>query len=162
MKIRFTKWLMLVAVLMASLCTQAQELAVVVVKPDGTQSEHRIADIDRIVVGDTSATIQHADGKSAEHAFTDIDKILIGTPWSAVKDLLAGGNIAVWPTRTNATVNVAGAKAGQAVAVYDLSGTAIASTTTDADGCATINISSAAKGVYIIATKGLSVKIVKY
>lgn len=137
------------------------EKGVVLVKADGSQLEHALGDVDHIAIGSQSVTLHHSSGDTHEVAFGDLDRILIGAEVTAIKSIMNDGDLAVWPTRTAGPVNATGLKAGAAVEVYGTDGQLVASAKADSDGTATLDISSAAPGIYIVAVQGNSVKIVK-
>lgn len=144
-----------------SLTAQEQGTAVVVIGKDGSRHEVMISDVDRIEFGELSFTLHRiAPEPCSAHAYADIDRILIGADRASVSDLTAGGNIAVWPTAVESTLNVAGTEPGTHIAVYDLGGALAASARTTAD-TASLDLSALTPGVYVVAVGKHTVKIIK-
>lgn len=141
--------------------TALAEKGVVLVKADGSQVQHVLGDVDRIAVGSQSVTLHHRSGDTHEVAFGDLDRILVGAEVTALSGILAEGDIAVWPTLTTGAVNATGLKAGATVEVYSIDGQLVAAAKADSNGTATLDITSATAGIYIVAVEGNSVKIVK-
>lgn len=133
---------------------------VVVISKDGNRHEVALSDVRRIDIGQTGVTVSHRDGESHERKFEEIDRILIGATVAGVKDVLADGDVAVWPTVTEGPVNIAGVAAGTEIAVYDLGGNMVAETVTEGDA-ATIDLSAAESGVYVVSLGKESVKVIK-
>lgn len=157
------KQILSVAVVAASaaLTARADEpLCVALIGSDGTRTEMALPEIERVDIGTDGVTV-HALGAQHKVAYGDIDRFLIGVEMSAVDDLVPDGGIAVWPTKVSASVSVAGVAAGEEVSVAAVSGAVVAVATADADGHASIDLSSAATGVYVVYTKSFSTKIVK-
>lgn len=160
------KRLLLQAVLIALSATMpaamcASDLGVAIVKADGTVTEHSFEAIDRIEIGTADITVHHAQGEPAVHAMADIDRIHIGAALSSINEALAHGNMAVWPTLVTGTVNIAGAAPETPVAVYDAAGQCFLATKTDGSGAASIDMSKAAPGTYILSAAKASVKLIK-
>ena len=151
----------IVAAAVAMPASALAEKGVVVISADGTRTEATLADVQRIEIGSESLTLHHAGGQH-NVAFADLDRILIGAETSAVKDLIGKGDIAIWPTRTSSTVSATGLEAGTIITAHSTAGALAAKATADADGNATVNLSSAAAGVYIVSAGKHSVKIIKY
>ncbi|MCM1067091.1 MAG: T9SS type A sorting domain-containing protein [Muribaculaceae bacterium] len=151
----------IVAAAVAMPASAAAEKGVVVISADGTRTEATLADVQRIDIGKESLTLHHSGGQKHEVAFADLDRILIGAETSAVKDLIGRTDIAIWPTRTSSTVSATGLEPGCTFAAHSTAGALVAKATADADGNATIDLSSAAAGVYIVSAGKHSVKIIK-
>ncbi len=138
----------------------AADKAVVVIGKDGSQHEVLLNAVSRIEVGTEYITLHEAEGNSTQHAISDIDRIMVGTESTSIKEIVSKGNVAVWPTVTDGLVNVAGATAGAEVKVYDLNG-ALVQSATASEGNATINLSGAKSGMYVVSVAGNTVKIIK-
>lgn len=163
MKHNYTKFLAgaLVAIsAMLSPVGVSAEQGVVVIAKDGSQTEMTLANVERIDIGESGITLRHSGGEPSEIAYTDLDRVLIGAEVNGVKDLVADGGIAVWPTRVTSTVNVTGITPGTAVSVHSIGG-ALVATATAGDDTASVDLSSAAPGVYIVTIGKHSVKIIK-
>lgn len=159
-----TKHLLYAFAGIAMLCAPFRLMAekgVVIVGSDGSQIEHSLNNVVRIAVGTESVTLHHSSGDTHEMQFGDLDRILIGAQLSAIEKIMAPGDIAVWPTATTGAVNVAGAEAGTVVEIYNLEGKLTATSKVNENGAATLDISAATSGIYLVTTNGHTVKIVK-
>lgn len=164
MKHNYTKLLVgaLVAVSVAILSVDIHaEQGVVVISKDGTQKEVPLAHVHRIDIGDSGITLHHKAGNPSEVAYENLDRLLIGAELSGIKEIVADGSMAVWPTRVTSDINVTGATNGAPIKVYSTSGALVASSTVGADSSATIDMSGVASGVYIITVGTHSVKFIK-
>jgi len=137
------------------------EQSVQVIAKDGRTATVPLADVQRIDIGSDAVTIHSASSGEQKTPLADILRINIGVDASAVSSILNEGEIAVWPTQVSSTVNVAGLRPGTLVTVYTSAGTAVASAVASSDGSTSINLTQAAPGMYIVATDGRSVKIIK-
>lgn len=164
MKHCFTKLIgMLMAVAAVSALpveANATGKAVVVISKDGSRQEVELQQVSRIDVGRESVTVNDRSGQATEHSFENIDRILIGADAAGVKELIADGGVAVWPTVTTGMVNVSGLEVGCDVAVFDVNGAKVAEATAS-DSTVTIDLSGNAGGVYVVAFGSQSVKVIK-
>lgn len=135
--------------------------SVVVVSKDGTRQEVILPEVQRIDIGTEGIVLHTTTGSPIEVSHGNLDRILIGEESTAVKEAIAGGNIAVWPTRVSDNVNVGGLEGGCPVSVFDLSGALVASATASPDGLATMSLAALRPGVYLVSTGSVSVKIIK-
>lgn len=149
-----------IALLCAPLKASAEK-GVVLVSTDGSQTEHALADVMRIAVGSESVTLHHSSGEAHEMPYDNLDRILIGAQLSAVEKLMAEGDMAVWPTTTTGTVNVAGANAGTPIEIYNVEGRLVTSAKVSDNGTATLDIATSTPGIYFATINGRTVKIVK-
>ncbi len=161
MKIKLLCTLFLAATSFLGAAANDNEKAVVVISADGTQRQEAIKNIDRIDLGADALTLKLTDGKSESFDYAKIDRILVNSEWTAIREIAAPGEIAVWPTQTDGPVHVSGLAEGQQVTVTNLKGATILSTTAPADGPATLNLASQPAGIYILSANNHSVKIIK-
>jgi len=134
--------------------------SVVILAKDGTSYTAKMAEVKKIDLGVTGLVLTTTAGGEATYAYADVDRILIGADAAGITDVVAGGEIAVWPTVVTDVVNVAGAEAGTPVKVFALNGSLVASATAS-DGTLTVNMAGAPSGVCIVAIGDKSVKIIK-
>ena len=139
----------------------AGEKGVVVIAKDGTRPEAILPDIDRIDIGAASLTLHQLSGAKAEVAYADVDHILIGADVTAVKEIIKPGEIAVWPTKVTTSVNATGLEAGASMLVHNLNGQLIGSAIAGDEGTASIDLSAAAAGVYVVSAGKHTVKVIK-
>lgn len=137
------------------------EQGIVVIAKDGSQTEVSMPKVQRIDIGDSGITLHQAGAGSVGIAYDDLDRILIGAEISAVKDIVATGEIAVWPTRVTDCVYITGISAGTVATAHSLGGIQAASATAGDDSTARLDLSQAPAGVYIINAGNHSVKVIK-
>ena len=100
------------------------------------------------------------DGTQRQEALESIDRILVGVEWNAIKELVAPGEIAVWPTAVTDVVNISGLSEGETVSIVDLKGATAAKAV--ANGTVTsVNLKNLPAGVYVLNAAKQSVKIIK-
>lgn len=141
--------------------TAMAEKAVAIVAPDGTVSEISLEQLDRIEIGPDAVTVRDNAGNTEQHKISEIERINIGTEFSGIREIIAAGNTAVWPTETKSTVNVAGAKPSTPVNLYSIRGLLQAQTVTDSEGTALLSLDRLAPGLYILNIGNYTVKITK-
>lgn len=135
--------------------------AVVVVSADGSSREIALPEIARIDIADGGLTLHSRSGESSEIPYGSLDRVIIGAEFTAVDKVLGKGDVAVWPTLVTTSVNVAGLAEGTTVNVYTVGGQLFSSSQADSDGRATIDMTRAAAGIYVVAAGNHSVKVVK-
>ncbi|MBD5325738.1 MAG: T9SS type A sorting domain-containing protein [Bacteroides sp.] len=137
-----------------------EKKAVVVISTDGTQRQEALESIDRIELGQTSLTLKTTGGENETIDYANIDRILVGVEWNAIKELVAPGEIAVWPTAVTDVVNISGLPEGETVSIVDLKGATAAKAV--ANGTVTsVNLKNLPAGVYVLNAAKQSVKIIK-
>lgn len=138
----------------------AEEKAVVMLAKDGTSYEVTLNEDTRISLGQGDVTLSGAAGKEKTLPYGEIDRILIGTAASGVSDLIANGEIAVYPSVTEGPLTIAGAEAGTEISVYDINGSLVQKACA-ADAPLTLDLSGAQAGVMIVRIGNYPVKIIK-
>lgn len=138
----------------------AADNGIIVIARDGSRHEVIFDNLNYIEIGNTAVTVHHSDGDSHTHDYTDVDRILIGAKTSAIDNVTAAGDIAIWPSTVVEAVNVAGAKAGAVITVADTAGRQF-TTSADSDGTAIIDVTAMAPGVIIVNVNNHSVKLIK-
>lgn len=146
--------------LTGTLMADGAEKSVVVIMTDGSQRGETLANVDRITLGTSALTLESVGGASQTVDYADIDRVLIGAEWSAIQQITAPGEVAVWPTATDGPVNISGLQPGESVTVYDLKGATVA-TAAATTGVTTVSLGSLPTGIYILTARNQSVKIVK-
>lgn len=147
---------MLAAVFAAS----AEEPGVVILYTNGTSHTHPISAVTRMEIGTEEVTMVHSAGEE-KHRIADIDRINIGAMVSAIQELPADAEAALWPTVVAESFNVLPATDTE-VAVHDLNGRLVAGPLKAAKGeTLSVDASSLAKGYYVVSFSGKTVKIVK-
>lgn len=95
---------------------------IVVIPQSGEQYTVKMADVDRITLGEQEMVVSTNSGQTKSYGYGDVDRILIGAKTDGILDITAGGNIAVWPKLVTSTLHIAGVEAGTPVKVFDMSG----------------------------------------
>ena len=88
-------------------------------------------------------------------------QILIGDAVSGIISTLAEGELAVWPTVTDGTLNITGAQAGTAVNVFSVGGSLLLSAKVADDGSALLDLSPIPSGLCVVTVGRHSVKVIK-
>lgn len=156
-----TRLLSLGAVMLAAaFAATAEEPGVVILYSNGTSHTQPISAVTRLEIGSEEVTMVHAAGEE-KHRIADIDRIKIGDMVSAVTELPADAEAALWPTAVVGSFNVLPA-ADTEVTVHDLNGRLVAGPLKAAKGATlTVDASGFAKGYYLVSFAGKTVKIVK-
>lgn len=137
-------------------------IGVAVVKADGTVHAVELDHIDRIDIADDNVTVHHRSGQSASHDIADIERIDIGVAVAGIDRVMEDdGDIAVWPTTVDNTLNIRGAAQATPIAVYNIGGACVATATAGTDATVTLDLSAIAPGAYIVTIGNHSVKIIK-
>lgn len=147
---------------LAALCSAPAfaDKGVQVICVDGTVHEVVLKDVERIDISAGKVTVHSASDEPCAHDISDIERIAIGTEVSAVDDILAPDETAVWPTLVTSTVNITGAPEGTPVNVVSLSGAIVTSAVSNGSNLS-LDLSAAAPGIYIVSVGKNSVKISK-
>lgn len=133
---------------------------IVVIPQSGEQYTVKMADVNRITLGEQEVVVSTNSGQTKSYGYGDVDRILIGANTDGILDITAGGNIAVWPTLVSSTLHIAGAEAGTPVKVFDVSGKPVAESKTTSDTLE-LNLESAPAGICIVCIGKHTVRIVK-
>ncbi|MBD5254291.1 MAG: T9SS type A sorting domain-containing protein [Barnesiella sp.] len=160
MKHIYTKMLCGLAFGASCVLSASADKGVVVISTDGSQYEVTLADVNRIEIGSTALTLQSKSGSGETVSYSDIDRVLIGAEVSAVQNIIAPDEVAVWPTVTTDLLNVTGLTAGAPVTVVDIKGATVLRTVAN-EGVTTLSLSQLPAGLYIVTVNTQSVKIIK-
>ena len=138
----------------------ASEAAVVMLAKNGSTYQIALSDVDRISFNAATVELTGKTGQDNSMAYADIDRILIGAPLSGLADLIAEGEIAVYPSVTEGPLTVTGAEAGTDISVYDLNGVKVYHTRA-AGETLTLDLGAVHPGIMVVRIGGRSVKIIK-
>jgi len=155
-----TKAFMASALALMPAAAFAQENAVVMLAKDGSTYELALGEVSRIDLGQTEVTLSGTAGQSKAMPYIDIDRILIGVPKSGIADLIAKGEVAVYPAVTSGPLTITGVEAGTDIAVYDMNGVQVRRTRAP-DTTVELDLSDAAAGMMVVRIGKYSVKIIK-
>lgn len=152
----------LIAIAGTTLTARAVEPGVVMVDKQGNSTEMAYSQLDRInLTGEGVQLVgKGAVGTAPTVAYADFDRLLIGAEVSGIESLPKDIAFAVWPTVTDGYVNIKSADTRH-IYVSSMSGALIESTDVNAGETATIDLSAAPEGVYIVSCGDNSVKIIK-
>ncbi len=137
----------------------ASEAAVVMLAKNGSTYQIALSDVDRISFNAATVELTGKTGQANSMAYADIDRILIGAPLSGLADLIAEGEIAVYPSVTEGPLTVTG-EAGTDISVYDLNGVKVYHTRA-AGETLTLDLGAVHPGIMVVRIGGRSVKIIK-
>lgn len=142
---------------------RAEGIGVAIVKADGSVHQVELQHVERIDIGPEAVTLHRASGQSVAHDIAQVERIDIGVDVTdGISQIAAAGDIAVWPTLVETSLNVAGAPAQAPISVYSVAGSAVAIANANSGGTATLDLSQLPAGAYVVAiAERHSVKIVK-
>lgn len=138
----------------------AQGKSVVMLAKDGSSYELALDKVSRIDFNSTEVMLTSKGGDVKSMPYTDVGKILIGADNAGLTELIAKGEIAVWPSVTTGPISISGAATGTKVHIYDQKGMLVQSAEA-ADETLELDISKASPGVVIVRIGDHSVKIIK-
>ena len=127
----------------------AQEQAVVMLGKDGSTYELALSEVSRIDFGTTGVTLTGTAGQSKAMPYADINRILIGSPKSGIADLIAKGEVAVYPSVTAGPLTIEGVEG------------ILVRQTRAADTTVQLDLSDVAAGMMIVRVGKYPVKIIK-
>lgn len=145
---------------MVPIVASSQDKAVVMLAKDGTSYELVLNQVERIDFNPTEVVMSGASGEANTLAYADIDKILIGTDKTGISELLAKGEIAVYPSVTTGPLTITGADAGTRIRIFDRNGVLL-QTAEASDEPLMLDISNASAGVVIVQIGNHAVKVIK-
>ena len=105
-------------------------------------------------------TVESFAASTVKFVLDDITNITFSGEVSAIGSTVANGST-VNVTASGDEIIVNGLKAGAKVSVYDAGGSLMATTYSDADGRATVNVAGLGKGVFVVNTPDSSFKFIK-
>lgn len=158
------KYIIAAAAALMAMGAQAVESVahtLVITKKSGETVEYKFADRPVATFAGEDMTITLAlTGQSFAYPMAQVATLTV-TPQTLGVDDAALASTAVTFEYDGTTLTCRGLSAGATVALYNLGGTALASTAAASDGTATIDLSNLAKGVYVISAGAESFKFIK-
>lgn len=155
---------MSLAVALVSLGCWATTSGVTFLFANGQKATFAFAVKPTIVVESDGLTVSSTDNASVSYTFAEVKKFYFDDDASTGISSAAAPASSQHPVISYAAgaVSVNGLKAGDRVAVVSVGGSVLANVQADANGSARIDLSSAAKGVYVVsAGRGVSFKLLK-
>lgn len=131
---------------------------------DGTKASFAFSSAPKITMTSTSIIVSAADQESASYEFSKVQRYYFEDDvQTAIKRVDADGAVSnPLFSYASGAVSVSGMKAGERIRVVSVSGAAVASAAADAQGSASVDLSSASAGVYVVSTDGgVSFKVIK-
>jgi len=158
---KFLKTMAVAAVLAAvPIAAAGQGNTVVMLAKDGSTYELALSDVSRINFGAGAVELVGKSGDSKSMPYADVNRILIGGVPSGIADLIAKGEIAVYPSVTTGPLTITGADAGTEVSVYDLNGVMVCKAVAT-DAPLNLDLKDARPGMLIVRVGAYPVKIIK-
>lgn len=146
---------------MGGLCSYAQDKVpgIIVELSSGTKVEYRLSNNPKFVFDGQTITLT-ADGVKVEYTPSELAKVMTGDVEGATgieETETLSGDIKV----EDGFVRLKGFSAGEAVHVYSVSGTQMASYQISSDGSLVIPVSALPSGISIIKTNQQTIKITR-
>lgn len=152
------KALLPAVLLLGASSTALAEDALVVNFHDGTHAYYRLVSTPEVTFDGDHLCVKSTESDD-RHVFNKVDTFTFGE-YLSTASIEADGARIVCPDKS--TVQFYGFKPGTAITVADAAGRLWFSGTVDAQGFASVDVSSLSAGIYIISTStGQSLKIVK-
>lgn len=136
------------------------DLNVTVLYVDGTTHAVKMADVAKIKLAAGAVSVVNTAGETTEHAMADVDKIIIGDVSDGIGSLKSANESAIVVRSTGYRVEVSGLNAHDDVTVYTQGGQLVGHAKAS-DGRASIDASGWSNGVYVIKAGSRSLKMVK-
>lgn len=159
------KKFLLLCLVLSFMGAKAGEPGVTFLFKDGKKASFLFSTKPELKVGASELTLTATDvATPLSYTITDVEKFYfesnLVTAISGAK-AAADGSHPVFSCSGGA-VTVSGLKAGESVSVYNIGGIKVCGAIAGSDGCASVDISGAASGVYVISTgSGVSFKLLK-
>jgi len=133
----------------------------VVALTDGTQQSSLLSSLSKITFSGSNTVLNYSSGTSVTYATSSIHKLLFSTV-SATSDVLGESQkITVYPNPATDYIHLKNVTTGAtAIVIYRLDGAAILSTQLSSD-TREINISTLAKGFYLLKVNNQTLKFMK-
>ena len=161
----FEPWIPLKITLLslAFLCmsAMADEPGVTFLFSNGQKVSFTFTSEPEIVVGNDGITISYSNSNSLSFTFADVQRFYFEENIeTGIHDVNAGSAAGPAFGYNNGVITVCGLKAKESVSVYSIGGSKVCETKAGSDGCASVDISGAVGGVYVISTgSGVSFKL---
>ena len=158
------KKVLLMALAFSCLSAMAGVPGVTFLFTNGQKVSFTFASKPEIAVGDNGITISSSNSASVSYTFANVQKFYFEDDVvdAGIQDVKASSDAYPVFSCNNGVITVSGLKAAERVSVYSIGGSKVGEAKADNTGCASVNISDAAKGVYVVSTdSGVSFKILK-
>ena len=159
-----TKKSLLLSLAFSCLSAMAGVPGVTFLFTNGQKASFTFASKPEIAVGDNGITISSSNSASVSYTFANVHKFYFEDDVvdAGIKDVKTTS--ATYPVFNcnNGVITVSGLKASERVSVYSIGGSKVVEAKANNDGKASIDISDAAKGAYVVSTgSGVSFKLLK-
>ena len=130
---------------------------------NGQKASFAFASKPEINVGDDGIAITSSNTDSISYTFADVQRFYFeDNIETGIQDVSADASANLVFSYSNGKITVSGLKSAESVSVFSVGGNKIGEAKTDNAGCACIDISSVASGVYVVSTgSGVSFKLLK-
>lgn len=153
-------------VALGSVCMMAAESGVTFLFNDGTTASFAFSSRPKIVVSQDGLIVSAHGRGDASYQFADVRRYYFVSDIDAGIDSVRGGGASSAVCRpvfryAFGIVAVSGMRRGESLRAYSVGGAAVGAAVADADGNASIDLSGAAHGIYVISTgSGVSFKVI--
>ena len=159
-----TKKSLLLSLAFSCLSAMAGVPGVTFLFTNGQKASFTFASKPEIAVGDNGITISSSNSASVSYTFANVQKFYFEDDVvdAGIQEVKTGSATHPVFSCNNGVINVSGLKAAERVSVYSIGGSKVGEAKADNTGRASVDISDAAKGAYVVSTdSGVSFKILK-
>lgn len=155
------RWLA-IPLLLLSMCVLAGEPGVIFLFTNGQKASFTFASKPSIKLGTEALTVTSTDSAAVSYAFADVEYFYFEENIETAIEDVNGEKAAPVFSYHNGVIAISALQAAERVSVYAASGSKVAEAKADESGQTTVDISTAAPGVYVVSTSGgLNFKIKK-
>ena len=155
---------LLLSLAFSCLGAMAGEPGVTFLFANGQKASFTFASKPEIEVGADRLTLSSLKSSSVSYIFANVQKFYFEDDVvdTGIQEVKAGSATHPVFSCNNGVIAVSGLKAAEHVNVFSIGGSKIGEAKADNAGCASVDLSGAAKGVYVVSTgSGVSFKLLK-
>jgi hypothetical protein len=158
-----TKKVLLVALAFSCLSAMAGVPGVTFLFTNGQKASFTFASKPEIAVGTDGLTVSSSNSASVIYTFADVQKFYFEDDiLTGIRNVKSETSASPVFSCNKGILAVSGLKASERVSVFSIGGSRVGEAVADNAGCASVDISDVANGVYLVsASSGVSFKLLK-
>ena len=151
------------ALALLSFDAMANEPGVTFLFNDGKTASFLFSTQPKVTVGSDELTVSSTDVSSVSYTIANVQRFYFEKNIiTGIHDVSAGSASGPVFVYNHGVITVSGLKSKERVSVYSIGGSKVAESKAGSNGCASVDISGAVRGVYVISTgSGVSFKLLK-
>lgn len=151
------------AMAFSCLNAMAGEPGVTFLFTNGQKASFTFASKPDIVVGTDGLTVSSSNSASVIYTFADVQKFYFEYDiLTDIRNVKSEASVSTVFSYNNGIIVVSGLNASECVSVFSIGGSKVGEAVADNAGCASVDISDVANGVYLVSTgSGVSFKLLK-